>query len=287
MKTSWMTLACLVALTPACIIVADDGASPMGDGGTGDDGSDDGAQTEDDDSSDTGTQQDDDAGASDGSSESGAGSGGEMLECGEQALGDAGFEAGSPSTDWMESSATFGSPLCDAGCTEDPGAGPLDGEWYAWFGGVDGAEQASLSQPFTIDGDEATLSLQLAINAASGTGQDTFEVFVDDTLVFAVDDSDRADYPDYTPVSIDLSAWADGAEHTLAIEAEVLGGGITSFFVDSLELVACSEPATEDETGGSHGDSGSDSGSDESGDSGDSGTGGDETGESGDESTTG
>ncbi len=292
MKTRLAYLACFGLLAPACIFVADDGEPPTRDdaGDTdGDDGDDD--ATGDGASDDTGGPDDGSDGASTGSDDGASSDDGPMLECGEQALGDPGFEAGSPSEAWTEASDMFGSPLCDASCTEDEGAGPMAGEWYAWFGGVAEAERASLTQTFAVQGDEASLRMHIAINAASGTGQDTLRAFVDDTEVFALTDADAADYEGYTEIEIDVSEWADGAEHTLSIDAQLAGGGVTSFFVDELSVIACSELASEDETGDDTGEatggSGDDTGADGTGsDDGESGgeSGGDSGGESGDES---
>ncbi|MEM6994536.1 MAG: hypothetical protein AAF721_28730 [Myxococcota bacterium] len=279
MKTRLAYLACLGLFAPACIFVADDGGPPTRDDAGDTDGSADETSGDDDDddaADETGADVADDTSGGD---ETAGDDDGPMLECGAQALGDPGFEGGTPNEAWTEASEMFGSPLCDASCTEDAGAGPLAGDWYAWFGGVDEAERASLTQSFIATGDEATLSMHLAINAASGTGDDALRVFVDDTEVFAVGDGDLDDYSDYTEVQIDVSEWADGAEHTLSIEAELAGGGVTSFFVDELSVVACSEIASEDETGGDEtGDETGDGTGDETGD----GTGGDET--AGDES---
>lgn len=280
MKTSLTVLACLGLFAPGCILVADDGGDPptRDDGGNDTDGvtddGDDAATDEDDgDSSDDGGT----TGAQTGGDDAGAG---EELECLEQTLLDPGFEAGSPSEAWAEASEMFDSPLCDASCTEDEGAGASVGEWYAWFGGVDEAERASLTQSFTVQADRATLSLQVAINAASGTGEDILRVRVDEDEVFAISDADIEDFADYTEVQIDLAEWADGETHTLAIEAELAGGsGVTSFFVDEVALIGCNEVASEDETGGEEtgaDDTGGETAGESDDDTGDD-TGGEET----------
>ena len=251
---------------PGCIIVADDDEGPSrddaADEGTGDD-------DDDDDDDETG-EDDDDDGDDDG------------LVCGDNVLVDPGFEGGSPSEAWHEDSLNFDSPLCDESCSDDDEARPHEGDWFAWFGGLEEPETAALSQQFTVEGDAAFLTLQIALNAASGTGEDQLWITIDGNEVFAMTDLDTDLYgEDYQAIEIDLSDFADGSPHELRIEADVVGSGVTNFFVDSVEIVGCTEALEDDDTGG--GDSGDESG-DESGD-----TGGeaDESGgsdESGDES---
>ena len=59
------------------------------------------------------------------------------------------------------------------------------------------------------------------------------------TLFFSVTDLDQANYPGYTPVSVDVSAYADDASHTLEFRSVVNGGGTSNFFVDAIALGAC------------------------------------------------
>ncbi len=175
-----------------------------------------------------------------------------MGECTENRIVDGGFEAGTPSDAWIEASDNFGTPLCDTECTMDPGADPFAGDWYAWFGGIDtDPEIASVSQSLNIDGQSAFLSFRFQINAASGTGEDFFEVTVDDTSVFFVSDADMADYNGYTPISIDISDFADDASHTIKFNGDFLGNGLTNFFLDEVALVTCTEAG--ESTGGSSG----------------------------------
>lgn len=284
--TSLAYLACLGLLTPACIIVPDD------DGG---DGNDDAVETD----GETEGEFDDDDGEdadTDGDTEGGTGgdtegdtegdtdgdTDGEELECGDEVLLDPGFEGGTPNESWDESSELFESPLCDGNCTTDEGAGAHEGDWYAWFGGVAEPEFAWIGQRFTIDADTALLTFEFQINAASGTGEDFFRVVVDDREVLELSDADIEDYADWTRVELDLSEFADGSAHDLYIEADLAGGGVTSFFVDDVSLVGCAEAPEGDETGDESGD-GTDGTGGESGDD----TGTDESGESGDESGTG
>ena len=179
-------------------------------------------------------------------------------ECSENIVMDPGFEAGSPSEVWQEASTTFGTPICDTGCTEDAGVGPYEGEFWAWFGGLEEPEAASVSQTVTIPtAENALLTFRFAINSTTGTGDDEFTVLVDGTPVFMVDDAEMADYADYTRVEVDLTEFADGAEHTVRFESDHSGhagtGLITNFFLDSVSLVTCNEGGTDSGDSDSYG----------------------------------
>lgn len=203
---------------------------------------------------------------------------GPVGECSSSLIADGGFEGGTPSDVWTESSTNFNTPICDASCTDDPGAGPYAGDWYAWYGGSEGAfEEAAVSQSMVIDGETAYLSFRFSINDSGGTGSDVFVAQIDDTVVFMVTDLDTG-FDGYTPVSIDVSDFADGGEHTVTFTAAITGDGLTNFFLDQTELVTCTSGS--DSTGTGVDSSGS-------GSSGDSGTGTTDGSSSGDSSGSG
>jgi len=196
-------------------------------------------------------------------------------DCSETRIVDGGFEAGTPSSVWTEASAQFGTPICDTGCTEEEGAAPYAGDWFAWFGGVAEAEQASVSQSITLDGDSAYLSFRFEINASAGTGDDVFTVTIDGQTVFMATDLEIENYATYTPITIDVSEFIDGGDHVVALESDHLGTGMSSFFLDEVALVTCDEGGESSSSGS--GDSESTAG--DSGSSGDS-TEGDSSGSS-------
>lgn len=180
-------------------------------------------------------------------------------ECSDNIIADGGFEGGTPSEAWTEMSVNFGTPICDVDCTEDPGADPYAGEWYAWFGGIDtDPEVASVSQNVTIGGTSAFLSFRFEINASSQTGDDFFEVTVDDESVWLAVDTEIADFDGYTPVTVDISDFADGAGHTITFTGDVLGNGLTNFFLDEVSLVTCTEGADTSGSSGASSDGSSD-----------------------------
>lgn len=242
----------IASLLPACIIHLDgedgggasagDDFDPGFDDGTGGDipGDDEGGSTE--------------GGTTDDEGTTGVEPEGECLD---NPILDPGFEDGTPSSSWEEASDLFGTPLCDASCTEDEGAGPHSGAWWVWFGGVEQPEAASVEQDVVIPvADSTHLRFHLWINAAAGTGDDVFTMMVDDTVVFMATDAEIDDYGEYTRVDVDISEHADGEVHRLRFHGSKVGTGLTSFFLDDVDLISCDAPATGessgdfDETGG-------------------------------------
>jgi hypothetical protein len=135
----------------------------------------------------------------------------------------------------------------------DRGPGAIPPDWYAWFGGIDtDPEVASVRQDVTIDGTSAFLSFRFQINASSQTGDDFFEVTIDEESVWLAVDTEIADFDGYTPVTVDISDFADGAGHTITFTGDVLGNGLTNFFLDEVSLVTCTEGS---DTSGSSGGS--------------------------------
>jgi subtilisin family serine protease len=149
---------------------------------------------------------------------------------------DGGFEAGTPNPFWDEFSSTFGTPLCTAAsCGTGGGTGSNSGSWWAWFGGINAAETGYVRQMVTLDAGAAELSFWLEIPASSGTGNDFMTVSLGGTEIFSVTDADAGDYPTYTEVVIDVSAFAGGT-HELSFDSSVFGGGTTNFFIDDVAL---------------------------------------------------
>src|SRR5690606_30250320 len=143
---------------------------------------------------------------------------------------DPGFESGTPSSAWDEASQLFGTPICDtASCSDDAGAVPHGGSYWAWFGGSETeAEVASVGQSVTVPaGDYAQLSLWLSVPSGAGTGDDILAVSLDQTIVFMVTDLDMPEFDGYQRVDVDISDFADGASHDLLVEADITGAGLT------------------------------------------------------------
>jgi hypothetical protein len=242
----------MAGLSTACIInSSDDDAGQdteaTDDGPVADDGVDDG----------DGTGVDDGDDGDDGTGD-GMADGGFPMECGTDPLEitnyvvDGSFEAGTPSEVWTEASLLFGTPICDtASCSDDEGAMPAEGDFWAWFGGSETEpEVASLAQTLTIPAnDVAQLSFFLRIPSGAGGGDDILTVSLDQQIQFMVTDLDMPEYGDYRLVEIDVTDFADGQSHELLIEADITGAGLTSFFVDDFYIVSCGETAADTTAG--------------------------------------
>jgi Zn-dependent metalloprotease len=149
---------------------------------------------------------------------------------------DPSFEAGSPNPYWDEFSAAFGTPLCNPSCGA---AGALTGDWWVWFGGAgpNAAENGFVSQAITITPGLATLEFWMVMGAPGG-GTGNFTVTVDSTVVFTANHTMTPTYGnDYTLVSLDVSAFADGQAHVVTLaESDPATPGNFNVFVDDVSL---------------------------------------------------
>ena len=158
---------------------------------------------------------------------------------------DGGFEQGTPNPSWGEFHTKFGTPLCTvAGCGSGGGTGPRSGNWWAWFGGVNGtAEYGVVWQDIAIPAGTSSLGFWLEIPETSDTGYDFFDVWVDNDLIFTVSDLQADPYSSYNQVVVDLTGFGDCQVHNLAFFSETAGAGVTNFFVDDV-TVEVTVPAT-------------------------------------------
>lgn len=153
-------------------------------------------------------------------------------------IDDGGFEAGTPNPFWTESSTNFGTPICDLGaCGDGTGTGPNSGTFWAWFGGIAAAETGSVSQDIQMTaGGTATVDFFLEIPATSGNGVDFLELRVDGNTEWSVLENEPG-FATYAPVSVDISAYADGAVHTFEFFSTITGSPSgTNFFIDDVTL---------------------------------------------------
>lgn len=149
---------------------------------------------------------------------------------------DGSFELGTPNPFWSEASTNFGTPLCGPGC----GTASHTGLWFTWFGGINVYEAGSVSQGVTIpSGGPATLSFWVNNAACSGNAADYLEVTVDGAQLWVTTAADPAcSTPAYRQVTVDVSAFADGAPHDLTFSSEISGPVSTNFFLDDVALDA-------------------------------------------------
>ncbi len=162
---------------------------------------------------------------------------GDDTACAGNAIADGGFEGGTPNADWTEASTNFGTPICDTfSCGFGLGSGPNSGDFWAWFGGIAAFEAGSVEQTVVIPSSATDLTFFLEIPAASGNGTDFLRLLIDGNVEFSVLENAVGFFP-YAQVSVDVSAYADDAPHTVRFESEISGiPGGTNFFVDDVEL---------------------------------------------------
>ena len=157
---------------------------------------------------------------------------------------------------WTSTSTNFGHVFCAVGrCTDVPTLNAYDGDWWAWFGGVDPItpgdatlpETGTLKQTVAIPDGAATLAFRLRAPSCSGDASDFVALRIDGVERWRADASDGAlcGGTGYTLQRVDIADIADGADHVVEFHGEqVAQGGATSFFVDSVELVAPAVCAT-------------------------------------------
>ncbi|MGB6367393.1 MAG: Calx-beta domain-containing protein, partial [Thermoanaerobaculia bacterium] len=154
-------------------------------------------------------------------------------------VADGGFEAGTGSGAWAESSTAFGSPLCTTSTCGLEGARSGDG--WAFLGGVTGAaEVSSLEQSIVIEPGIATLAFYLWIPEASGNSSDVLRVLIDDQPLLEVAEHHSSYRSGYRRVEVNLSAFADGGSHALRFEAITSGSSSgTNFYLDDVAFEVC------------------------------------------------
>ncbi len=160
---------------------------------------------------------------------------------------DGGFETGGiPNTFWNpETSTNFGTPLCDVpSCGTGGGAAPpFAGAFWAWFGGLPAVETATLGQTVTIAAaSTASLTFQMRIGTVSSPFTDVLNVRVDGAIVASFPEPAVAEGA-YTLRTINLTAFANGAAHSLLFEYIGPTTGTGSYTVDDVALNVCPQAA--------------------------------------------
>jgi hypothetical protein len=122
---------------------------------------------------------------------------------------DGGFEAGNVGSPWTEINTTICSvAVCGPSFNT---ALPRTGDWWAWFG--HNTSSSGVTQTVVIPSGGASLNFWLWIGLASGS--DTLFVTLDGAQVWSVSENDPAYASGYTPVAVNVSAFADGGSHVL------------------------------------------------------------------------
>jgi len=149
---------------------------------------------------------------------------------------------------WKQSSTNSDTPLCTLSipeCNFGANSGPRTGSVWALFGGIDWTDEESLSpeigdlyQNVTFPNScSATLQFYFWIGQAPG-GSDASDVFiakVDGGNVFTANATQQSTYPSYTLVSVDVSAFADGAAHKVEFYSSTTGQQVV-FNLDDVSL---------------------------------------------------
>jgi hypothetical protein len=175
-------------------------------------------------------------------------------------LGDGDFEA--LMSPWDEAYPDLQPPLrapapiafCDSGaCDVAPAqapAGPLNGKWWAWFGGgitdtmpIQSVMQ-TISQTVALPaGQSASLAFSFWISRAdAGTdASDVLRIALGNTPVFTATALDGPAYPVYRPVRLNLSALANGQPAVFTVSATTRAAQnvqppVVNFNVDALQL---------------------------------------------------
>lgn len=159
-------------------------------------------------------------------------------------VADPSFEEGTPNSSWTEVEATFGTPICDAGgCGLGGGTGAHSGDFWVWFGGLSsGPTSGSMTQSLAIPSGATTLTFWVetpVCNAANGAS-DFATLSIDGNELWRIDATAAScGTVGYFQVSVDVSAYANGASHTLAFASQTIGNGaVSNFFIDDVEIQA-------------------------------------------------
>jgi subtilisin family serine protease len=147
---------------------------------------------------------------------------------------DGSFELGTATPHWTQGSTHFGTPLCNAICGGD---GPRTGAYWAWFGGTLQAEQGFLQQQKRIAPGPKQLTFWLWWSSGNEITS-TFKVKIDGAEIFALTGATNTAYrSNWTPVGIDISAYADGNVHTLRFEeANQASSTYTNIYLDDVNF---------------------------------------------------
>ncbi len=161
-------------------------------------------------------------------------------------MADSTFEESRPWSNWtVQTSTNFGTPLCDTAACGTVGGSPYSGNNWAWFGGANVPETATLGQTVPImAGGMATLSFVMSKHNISPPFNDVLNVRVDGTIVQSYAEGGQSE-ADYSLRTIDLSAFADGGSHLILFEYIGPSTSLGSYLVDNVFLTfgpACSSP---------------------------------------------
>jgi uncharacterized delta-60 repeat protein len=169
-----------------------------------------------------------------------------------EAITDGGFENGGlPSTTWNnpQASTNYGTPICNFEfCGNGGGVSPpRTGEFWAWFGGSQLPETATLGQDVMIPIGSASLRFWMRIGTVSEPFTDVLHIKIDNTIVQSYPEPAVAD-SEYRVYVIDLDAYADGNSHNIEFEYIGATNGVASYSIDDASILICPPPVTSTNT---------------------------------------
>jgi hypothetical protein len=127
--------------------------------------------------------------------------------------------------------------MCNAGCGTGGGSMvPRTGANFAWFGGTGGTQTASLAQAVVIP--PGTASLTFHFRRGTNMGGGVLSVLMDGNSLFTANDTSTL--TNYTAITRDLGAYANGFSHTLRFDyVDTVGGAaFTNMAVDDVSINA-------------------------------------------------
>jgi len=156
-----------------------------------------------------------------------------------QLIVDGGFEAGSPWPGWtVQTSTAFGNSICNTTlCSTNGGlTGPRTGINWNWFGGGTGGqiEDSTTGQSIVIPAGGAMLSFWMRIQQVTTPFTDTVIVEIDGVAVQTYTEPATGEAA-YTQRLINLSAFANGASHTVVFRYHSVDGA-TNFLIDDIAV---------------------------------------------------
>jgi hypothetical protein len=149
---------------------------------------------------------------------------------------------------WAQASSNSDTPLCNHSIPECnfgiATATAHSGSVWALFGGIDWSDEESISpevgdlyQNVTFPSCGASLQFYFWIGAApaGSDASDLFNVKIDGTTVFSANATQKSSYPAYTLVTLDVSAYANGAVHKVEFHS-ITAGQTVIFNLDDVSL---------------------------------------------------
>lgn len=157
---------------------------------------------------------------------------------------DPSLEATDPNTfanpNWTSTSTSFGTGICNnAACGTGGGVSPpRTGNFWFWGGGTPTPEITTLSQTVVIpNGGPRFLNFYLRIGTVTAPFTATLQVQVDGVTLQTITEPSVAQAA-YSRVSVDISAYANGAAHTVGFVYTNPAGSTdtSSFVIDDITL---------------------------------------------------